>query len=282
MAWQWPGIVTSYTPCLKTMTLLAVTGVIMDNVFAATPACLILLATAKSSNRLFQLWGQISQGLATLRMAFPNLAYHNQPALASWVAVPSMAYQDSKGPPLASFQGLQSHWLGMLGGEESSSCAMAHLAGSSTPIYGVIPSYWSALFPENFTRSAEIDPRLVRPCVVTLGCLATVGGGILGLLVVLFCEATNRRTFMVNNAQAFVEAALQRSPGHPGSSVGDSSEAADGLGPALAHNMEKVVEGFEEEVSRVLHIWYCGLWTTALLAVFLWLEPWITVGTWLI
>jgi hypothetical protein len=282
MAWQLEGIVMCYIPCLKTMTMLAVTGVIMDNVFAATPACLVLLATAKSSDRLFKLWDHISEGLAALRMDFANLAYYERPALASGVAVPSMADQDNHWPPLASFQGLQSHWLGMLGAQEDSRCAMTHLAGSSAPINGVVPSYWSALFPKDFMRVADIDPRLVRPCVVTLGCLATVGGGILGLLVVLLFEARNRKIFVVNNAQSFLEAAMRTSPGAPRSTLGESSEAGDGLGPAPAHayNIEGVVEGFEQEMSWVLHTWFCCLFTAALLVVFLWLEPWVTLGTW--
>jgi hypothetical protein len=279
MAWQLSGIVMCYMPCLKTMTVLAVTGAIVDNVFAATPACLILLATAKSANQLFKLWGYISQDLATLRMDFVNLAYYEKPALGGGFAVPSMADQDNHWPPLASFQGLQSHWLGVLGAEEETTCAMSQLPASSTPIYGVVPSYWPALFPKDFTKAADIDPRLVRPCVVTLGCLATVGGGILGLLVVLLCESTNRKTFLASHAQAFLETAMRS-----GSNTGESSTAGDGSGPALAlaYNIEQALEGFEQEMSWVLSIWYCGLFTAALLVIFLWLEPWVTLGTWLV
>jgi hypothetical protein len=129
------------------MTFLAVTGAIVDNVFAATPACLILLATAKSADGLFNLWGYLSQQLPILRMDFANLAYYQKPALAREVSF--MAYKDTYWPPLASFQGLQSHWLGMLGSGEDSTCAMSQLPVSSTPIYGVVPSYWAALFPRD-------------------------------------------------------------------------------------------------------------------------------------
>jgi hypothetical protein len=67
---------------------------------------------------------------------------------------------------------------------------------------------------------------------------------------------------------------LRSSPGDPGSSTSDS--------PALARtsNIEGVVEGYEQEVSWVLHIWYSALFTAALLLVFVWLEPWVTLGTW--
>jgi hypothetical protein len=268
MAWQLAGIVMCYIPCLKIMTFLAVTGALLDNFFAATPACMVLLAKRKSAARLFELWSHLSQDLVVSRMDFANLAYHEKPVLAA--AGTAAAGLRGPWPHLASFQELQGHWLASLGSiDNSTQCAMTHVPSPGSSRYGFGDSFWPALFPQDFTRAPDIDPMLVKPCVVTLGCLATLGGGLLGLLVVLLHEATNRKAFISNHAQAYLEAARS-----------SAVEDVDRSYPSLAHRAEEVVE--EQELTWFLHVWFCCLLTAALLALYCWLEPWVTLGTWLL
>jgi hypothetical protein len=256
-----------YIPCLKIMTFLAVTGALLDNFFAATPACMVLLAKRKSAARLFTLWSYLSHDLVVSRMDFANLAYHVKPALAA--AETAAAGLGGPWPQSANFQELQGHWLALLGSvDNSTQCAMTHVPSAGSSRYGFGDSFWSALFPQDFTRAPDIDARLVQPCVVTLGCLATLGGGILGLLVVLLHEATNRKAFVINHAQAFLE--------------GARSSEFENVDPSLAHRAEEIVEEFEQELTWFLHVWFCSLLTAALLALYCWLEPWVTLGTWLL
>ena len=197
------GTLVYFVPCLKTMTMLAITGALLKVCFSAPAACMVLLATPSSVASLARLWMGLDAALAFFRL---DPEQHSHRTLVT-SALAAMQQQLLDTAPAAAAAGPGT------GGAISNGSYPTSIGSEIRPlpqcspdeVRGVVslPDAWpraSQVFQHTYHEDIAVlgvtDQVSAVACISILSYLLVLGGSLLGVWMVLLYEAASRRAFV--------------------------------------------------------------------------------------